>query len=97
MTTLHLVRQSAFNSQDLFQCCQVMLPADILVLMDDGCYNLNHTLLSNIENIISAENIKVIQHHAMARGLNVPELIEVISMNELVNLTFETENVITWQ
>ncbi|TPH12775.1 sulfurtransferase complex subunit TusB [Litorilituus lipolyticus] len=97
MTTLHLVRQSAFNSQELFQCSQIILPADILVLIDDGCYNLNHTLLTNIKNIISVKNIKVIQHHVSARGLNVPEFIEVISMNELVNLTFDTENVITWQ
>ncbi|RHW77116.1 sulfurtransferase complex subunit TusB [Colwellia sp. RSH04] len=97
MATLHLVRKSAFNSQELLQCCQVLTSLDILILIDDGCYNLNHDLLADIKEIISVKHIKVIKHHAAARGQYVPKDIERISMSDLVSLTFETENVITWQ
>ena len=97
MPTLHIVRQSAFNSDDFAQCLQVLRHNDVIVLIDDGCYNVHHPLISTID---SAANIQlnVIVQHAQARGITINEaLYTAIHMNNLVELTLTTSRVITWQ
>ena len=97
MTTLHIVRQSAFNSNDFAQCLQVIANDDVITFIDDGCYNLQHKLTQHID---SNKNIKltVIKHHAQARAITVDEaLFTAISMDDLVMLTFDNDRVITWQ
>lgn len=97
MTTLHIVRQSAFNSDDFAQCLQVLRKNDVIVLIDDGCYNLHHPLISTIENDTNIQ-LKVIEKHAIARAIAIDEtLYSVIDMNNLVELTLITDRVITWQ
>ena len=97
MPTLHIVRQSAFNSDDFAQCLQVLRHNDVIVLIDDGCYNVHHPLISTID---SAANIQlnVIVQHAQARGITINKtLYTAIHMNNLVELTLTTNRVITWQ
>lgn len=95
MATLHLVRQSAFNSNDFAQCLQTVANGDVITLLDDGCYNLKHPLMSAIASSIQ---VKIIEQHAKARGFDVDEQhFEKITMHKLVELTFTHERVITWQ
>ncbi len=51
MSTLHLVRKSAFTTNDFAQCLSVLDHQDAIVLMDDGCYNLNHSLMDNLMDL----------------------------------------------
>lgn len=98
MSTLHLVRKSAFTTDDFSQCLAVFVPHDTLILMDDGCYNLQHPLLADLfEKGSNPVNINVVSSHAQARAMKSPEKVIHIDMPELVELTFEHERVITWQ
>ena len=102
MSTLHIVRQSAFLTSDFSLCLSVISQQDALVLIDDGCYNLNHTLLKPLlQGAIAQSNstpsINVIKSHAHARALQVPESVNLIEMAEFVELTFIHQVVITWQ
>ena len=97
MTTLHIVRQSAFSTSDFLLCIQVLGNNDVIAFIDDGCYNLQH---SSINNIDSNKNVRltVIEQHANARAIAINDaMIAKISMNDLVALTFENDTVITWQ
>ena len=97
MTTLHIVRQSAFNTNDFFQCIQVLANKDVIVFIDDGCYNLQHNLIKSIDG---NKNIKlrVIEQHAKARSIIInEEVFTKATMTDLVSLTFESDRVITWQ
>jgi tRNA 2-thiouridine synthesizing protein B len=97
MSTLHIVRQSAFNSNDFSQCIQVLGKNDVITFIDDGCYNLAHNLINSIE---SNKNIQltVVAQHANARAIKINEAkFTKITMNDLVSLTFDNDRVITWQ
>jgi tRNA 2-thiouridine synthesizing protein B len=97
MTTLHIVRQSAFNTNDFAQCIQVLRKRDVIVLIDDGCYNLHHPLISTIENSDGIQ-LNIIDKHATARAITIDiALCNTISMNNLVKLTLASDRVITWQ
>ena len=97
MSTLHLVRQSAFSSNDFAQCIQTLGNEDVIALIDDGCYNMKHPLISTIDSHKNIQ-LKVIEQHANARGMIYDDnIFEKITMNELVELTFTHNRVITWQ
>ncbi len=97
MATLHLVRQSAFATNDLLQCIEVVAENDEVVLIDDGCYSLNHPALVKLfDNEINI-TVKVVEKHALARGIKIPKQITAIKVKTLVELTFYLETVITWQ
>jgi sulfur relay protein TusB/DsrH len=97
MPTLHIVRQSAFNSDDFAQCLQVLRDNDVIVFIDDGCYNVHHPLIKTINSETKIQ-LNVIQKHAQARGLTIDKaLYTAINMNHLVQLTLTTNRVITWQ
>ena len=71
---------------------------DAIVLMDDGCYNLKHSLLESlIERVDDLININVITMHAKARALGLIAAVNSIEMNDVVELTFKHDKVITWQ
>ena len=97
MTTLHIVRQSAFTTNDFYQCLQVLGNQDCIVFSDDGCYNVQHELI----NTISPDqkiSVMVIAPHAQARAIKIDEsLYTKITMTDLVSQTFENKRVITWQ
>lgn len=97
MATLHIVRQSAFSTNDFFQCTQILDSHDCVVFMDDGCYNLQHDLINTI-NSDEHITLMIMSAHAQARAVTVnEEICSHISMAELVTLTFEKDRVITWQ
>lgn len=106
MSTLHLVRQSAFASNDFEQCLNVLGQRDSIVLMDDGCYNLKHvlmvSLLKQANSVTNSEvdskiNINVISTHAQARAIEKMTTVSYIDMADVVALTFNHNKVITWQ
>ena len=98
MNTLHLVRQSAFTSNDFAQCLSVLDHADTIILMDDGCYNLKHSLMNSlIKRIDNTININVITSHAKARAIESIVAVNNIEMADVVELTFKHKKVITWQ
>lgn len=96
MTTLHLVRQSAFATDDFAQCLSVINQNDAIVLMDDGCYNVNHTLINSVIKQVG-NNISLVASHAKARAIEVQETVKLIEMADVVTLTFTHNKVITWQ
>lgn len=97
MPTLHIVRQSAFNTADFAQCLQVLRDNDVITFIDDGCYSLRHQLINTINNEANIQ-LNVIEKHAQARGISIDEtLFSVIDMSDLVDLTLSTNRVITWQ
>jgi len=97
MTTLHIVRQSVFNNDDFVQCIQVLGINDVITFIDDGCYNLQHSLISTIDKSLNIQ-LTVIEQHANARAIAIDEnIIAKITMKDLVTLTFANNTVITWQ
>ena len=95
MTTLHIVRQSAFTSNDFAQCKQVTLQGDLIVFTDDACYNLTHPLVNSLD-----EHIKVmaIKDHCQARAVTLDNSkASFITLEQLVKLTFDADRVLTWQ
>ena len=98
MNTLHLVRQSAFSTNDFAQCLSVVDHQDTIVLMDDGCYNLKHSLMDNlIKRIDDTIIICVVTSHAQARAVESIIAVSNIKMADVVELTFTHKKVITWQ
>lgn len=97
MAILHLVRSSAFDKNDFEQCISLLQNEDAIVLLDDGCYNVHHNLISKAQQKVT-ENIFVIEHHYRARGIilsqNSPRPID---MNKLVQLTLSYDKSLTWQ
>jgi len=92
MNILNLVRCSAYSSNQVNNCLATLLKNDSIILLDDGCYNVTHACLSENTN-----DIYVINEHALARALTIPKNITAISMNELDNLFFTHNSVVTWQ
>jgi len=97
MTTLHIVRKSAFSSNDLAQCLALATKADTIVLLDDACYNVNHPLIAKTLNEQPELAINIMQTHAQARAVNIMNPIKAILMEDLIKLTFTHKQVITWQ
>ncbi|NQZ83835.1 MAG: sulfurtransferase complex subunit TusB [Colwellia sp.] len=101
MTILHLIRSSAFSSNDLKQCISNIEHYDNVVLLDDGCYNINHPLMKQLQDKSSMINLYIVKDHAQARAVNFDdiskEVLNSITMTELVALTFSNDSVVTWQ
>jgi tRNA 2-thiouridine synthesizing protein B len=95
MATLHLLRRSGFSDNNLLQCVQTLTSDDAVILLDDGCYNIQHPLLNDL--ILSHQKLFIINEHLTARGLTNIEAIKAISMNNLIHLTFSYNTVMTWQ
>ena len=74
MPTLHIVRQSAFTTNDFYQCVQVLGNGDCIVFVDDGCYNLQHELINTI-NPDKKISLMMIELHAKARAISINEML----------------------
>lgn len=91
MSTLHLIRESAFKSNfDHYQ--SLVSVDDDVILLDDGCYNVNTLWLLTL----SAKHIYVVTEHMQARGLTVPTDVKEISAKQLPQQLFNHTNNITW-
>jgi len=98
MSMLHLVRASAFQSNDFEQCLNVIQTNDTIVLLDDGCYNLNHDLWQQALNKIALPALYIVEAHAQARAISMDKSkINVLSLDALMALICETEKSVTWQ
>jgi tRNA 2-thiouridine synthesizing protein B len=93
--TLHLLRQSPFIHNDIELCCDNLTMNDSIVLMDDGCYTLNHQLLSKL--FLNCDNVYIIKKHALARGLSLNNNTHAIDMTKLNEIIYEHLNSVTWQ
>lgn len=93
MAMLHIVRSSAFSHDVLQNCFNTYLPQDSILLLDDGCYNVNHPLLA--DKAFNQSRIYVVQPHMDARAMTHQHYIE-LTMTDVVALIFKHENSITW-
>ena len=96
MTTLHLIRDSVLSNNTITLALRNLAPNDVIVLIDDGCYNLNSAFISDAQKIIPLNQCYAIEEHVNARGLQVNTAI-VINYEYLLELIFNHQNVITWQ
>jgi len=99
MSILHLVRRSAFETQDLAQCLLNITVEDKVILMDDGCYNLHHPLIEQVEAVCSIDIIKI---HAQARAVSLITVeknstLGIISIDDLTQLMTNFDAICTWQ
>jgi len=92
MSILHLVRKSAFETSDFELCVNTLNSSDRLVLLDDGCYSLHHPLINSVKN-----SINVLQSHAQARAITLTTNAQYITMDDLIELTFKHNSMVTWQ
>lgn len=98
MNILHIQRSSAFFKTDFQQCIASFKPNDALVLMDDGCYNVNHPLFTAFKTLHPSAKVFYIQTHANARAINfTSHKTYAITTAQLVALTFKFDSIITWQ
>ncbi len=95
LQTLHLLRQSPYQSNDFVLCLELVTAADSVVLLDDGCY----TLASNkIDQLLAiTKNVYVIKEHSEARALNTNPLVKAIPLKEINTMLFQHHNSVTWQ
>ena len=97
MAMLHIIRDSGFNSSALTQCLSMNLPQDSILLMDDGCYNLNHPLLLAAIAKQPALKVYFISLHASARAQKSNNTSFVSStLDDVLELLFSHNNSITW-
>ena len=94
LNILHLIRCSAFSSNQLENCLETILLGDTIVLLDDGCYSINH---SSLLDITAKGNVFVVTEHIIARGIEPSLNINRISLTELTELMFSHQSVVTWQ
>lgn len=91
--TLHILRTSPF-SVNLEDIKQNIKNDDALIMIDDGCYLLNHPSFQQYLN--SCEALYAIKPHILARGLNLNEAVNNIDMKGFTGLIFEYSNSVTW-
>lgn len=97
MAMLHIIRSSGFTSNALTQCLHMAQPQDSIVLMDDGCYNMQHPLLT--EALLKQTEITVyfIALHASARAqISNNESFIPSTIEHVLELLFTHDNSITW-
>ena len=98
MSMLHLVRTSAFQTNDFEQCLNVVQPSDTIVLLDDGCYNVNHDLWQQALSKVALTALYIIEAHAQARAVKIEnDKVNLLSLDALMTLICETEKSVTWQ
>lgn len=96
MSTLHIVRSSGFNTSALTQCLSLVSNTDSVLLIDDGCYNINHPLLIELLASHPEISVNIIDTHADARAQATNKLISTITLTDMLELIFNHNNSITW-
>lgn len=95
MSILHLVRTSAFGSDNLKNALNTVTENDAFILLDDGCYCVHHPLLNDV--VLTRYAFSIIGEHIEARAITPPASIKVISVDTLIELSFTYTKVMTWQ
>lgn len=97
MAMLHIIRSSGYNNNALEQCLDMLLPNDSILLMDDGCYNVNHKMLLKAQSASPALSIYFLEQHANARAQkNIDNNFTPTTLTNVVTLLFQHDNSITW-
>ncbi|GAA5144022.1 sulfurtransferase complex subunit TusB [Thalassotalea piscium] len=96
MTTLHLIRDSVLINNTITLALTNLAPDDVIVLLDDGCYNVNQDFIKEIQIKVPYTQCFAIEPHMRARSLPTTNL-NLISYSDLLDLLFNHNNVITWQ
>jgi len=95
MSILHLLRTSPFSNQQIENMLTMLNEDDKIVLIDDGCYLLNHQHLTTcLESTNSV--ICVVEPHILARNIKLPNGIDAISFDTLTELFTKYQSTITW-
>lgn len=97
MTTLHLIRSSFFQDTQLNNCANLLSKNDGILLLDDGCYNLQHPLFKKLPTQTFIVNV-----HAQARGINIQAIepsvtTEIITIDDIPALLLRYDTTLTWQ
>lgn len=95
MSTLHLLRSSAFHSDNFQLTLSALQKNDALIFIDDGCYCLTHPLFRQC--LTMPITLYAEPEHVNARGLSLPNKVSRLTIAQLVDLTFTYQRVITWQ
>lgn len=97
MAMLHIIRSSGFTSNALTQCLNMTLPEDTILLMDDGCYNLNHPMMLEAQFKQQELAVYYISLHASARAQSSNQSsFTAIDLDDVLGLIFKHDNAITW-
>ncbi|TKB44825.1 sulfurtransferase complex subunit TusB [Thalassotalea mangrovi] len=95
MANLHLLRSSGFTHMKLQQCQTALLEDDLVLLIDDGVYNLKHPI---VEQLASKHQVYALTDHVSARGIVAPlPNVTLCDYEQFVSLTLAADKVITWQ
>jgi len=101
MSTLHIIRASAFSNNTVKNSIALLKGTDKILLIDDGVYNLNHAVLGEMTHLISKQQLFVIGAHIQARGVKCSatesELFTNITIDDVVELSLSVSQNITWQ
>ncbi|WP_448568829.1 sulfurtransferase complex subunit TusB [Thalassotalea ganghwensis] len=97
MSSLHVLRVSAPHQQ-VSLCLSNLKDNDMLLLVDDGCYNLRLPIMSKFLDTITIEQCFIIKEHLIARGVNTSvSKSNQITYQQALSLIFNAQNVMTWQ
>lgn len=96
MTTLHLIRDSALSNNTITLALANLAADDVVVLLDDGCYNINQAFIKEVQNIVPLTQCFAVEQHVKARSLPLSTLT-LITYKQLLDSIFNHQNVITWQ
>ncbi|REL26984.1 sulfurtransferase complex subunit TusB [Thalassotalea euphylliae] len=97
MASIHLIRNSAYSDANILTALSLLNADDLVVFIDDGVYNVSHPGIQQLLVNNIGIQVYVIEHHIQARGITAPVNIEKITMANLVALTDQSTQVITWQ
>lgn len=98
---LHTVNKSPFQQTTLASCLRLMVPGDVLLLIEDGVYGATpgHPQEA-VLNGLAARNIRVyaLENDILARGLTGRMLSAVFlaTYDEFVSLSVTAHNVHSW-
>ena len=87
MASLHLIRNSAYSDANVLTALSLRNANDLVVLIDDGVYNVSHPSIQQLLANNTGIEVYVIEHHIQARGIATPDNIEQITMANLIALT----------
>lgn len=98
--TLHLIQRSPFSHSALQDCLNIIHAQDSVLLMEDGVYGVQHSLLQNRPLQPSQQPSQwptyALQADVSARGLSSQGNIKEIDYCEFVKLCCAHQHVISW-
>ena len=95
---LHQIFTSPFSSDELKHCSECSSPNDVILLLQDGVYALNHPLLKLL--LAQRNTIYVLKNDLSARGLICEneqlQQLKIINDQQWLALCVECNKVISW-